>query len=608
MPRPTAASPVATALVIVAFASLFAAAVARAADAPLPSPKERWLRVEGPSVTVYSDDDEATARRVALNFEALRAVVTRVTGMNARGARPTRVYVFAGERAFRPYREAAFGPGKDVAGFFFDTRDASLIALQSGARSDPYRTIYHEAMHELVTANYGDVPVWLGEGLAELYSTFRLDGGKAIVGLPVGEHIEWLEEAAWMSLPQLFAVDLASREYNENLRAGTLYAQSWGLVHFLMLGPPERRAQLPKFLDALRAGKPQDEAFRAAFATTHDRLVKEMREHLARPPYITFTLAELQLPEPRVTELAREDALAALGELVMHGGPQGAAYARAHFDAALAARPGHPAAEAGLGLLLEREGRREDAAARYRKAVAADPANELAQSRLGQLLVHLPAPSAAAGAVPPTIAEARGALQRAIALLPTRAASHQALGMSYLHTAEDPAPGVAALETALKLGAGEEAIYGLVVLYLRQGRRAEAQKLVDVLARSAGPDLLRHARQALVVDELRQADELTAQGKVTEAEALARSVLARIEDPQLRAKVEAELRQRAEIAEGNRWVREYNRAVALAKEGRLAEARAILVEVEKGAKDEGLLGMARQLIGQIDAATAGARP
>ncbi len=80
---------------------------------------------------------------------------------------PTIVIVFPNDRAFTPFKPNFQGKTVDIGGLFVARQDINYIAIV--ADGDPRRLpiVFHEYAH-LVIANIGrNVPVWLGEGLAE---------------------------------------------------------------------------------------------------------------------------------------------------------------------------------------------------------------------------------------------------------------------------------------------------------------------------------------------------------------------------------------------------------------------------------------------------------
>ena len=69
-------------------------------------------------------------------------------------------------------------------------------------------------------SNSSPVPLWLNEGLAELYSTFESEDGKVAIGKPIERHVYWLRDQPLIPLRELFAVDVDSPTYNEGRRQG----------------------------------------------------------------------------------------------------------------------------------------------------------------------------------------------------------------------------------------------------------------------------------------------------------------------------------------------------------------------------------------------------
>ena len=66
-----------------------------------------------------------------------------------------------------------------------------------------------------------------------------------------------------MRLADLMAVDRASPVYNEGQRRGMFYAQSWALMHYLMLGSRTRSAELAAYMAQLKAGASAERALSA---------------------------------------------------------------------------------------------------------------------------------------------------------------------------------------------------------------------------------------------------------------------------------------------------------------------------------------------------------
>src|SRR5437762_7274472 len=85
-----------------------------------------------------------------------------------------------------------------------------------------------------------------------------------------------------MPLKTLLSVDRKSPYYDEGRKAGTFYAESWGLVHYLMLADEgKHRAQLQQFINSLSEDRPIEELFRRAFQTDLKPLEDQLKKYLS---------------------------------------------------------------------------------------------------------------------------------------------------------------------------------------------------------------------------------------------------------------------------------------------------------------------------------------
>src|SRR6185369_6331255 len=135
------------------------------------------------------------------------------------------------------------------------------------SRESAFSTIYHEYVHMMLNNTTSNVPDWFNEGLAEYYSTFQIeDDRKVHIGELIPDHLQTLRKTKLYPLRTLFAVNHDSPEFDEGKKRGMFYAESWALMHYLMLGNSGQRVdQLGKYLELLIANTPIGEAFKQAF-------------------------------------------------------------------------------------------------------------------------------------------------------------------------------------------------------------------------------------------------------------------------------------------------------------------------------------------------------
>ena len=294
------------------FVLLFALAPAGRAAA-------EWRRIDSPGFVVVGDVGERQLREVANRFEGFRETLSRVLVAQATSsAVPTVVIVFPSSRAFTPFKPIYNGKPIDAAGLFVSGSDVNYIAVVHDGATTP-RIVFHEYAH-LVIANLArNVPVWLSEGLAEYYSTYESTKGgqEALLGRPIGEHLEYLSSVQMLPLDDLLKVEHGSPLYNEGERRSLFYAQSWALTHMLFRGTPSRTAQLGAYLDGVGRGQAPDQAWAAAFG--QDRIEKALhayvRQRLFQAQQWKFD-RKLSTMDAPVRALAPADAEAFLADFL----------------------------------------------------------------------------------------------------------------------------------------------------------------------------------------------------------------------------------------------------------------------------------------------------
>ena len=139
-----------------------------------------WTRMRSTNFTVVGDASERQIRLVAQQLEQFREVMLRaLPAASAASPVPIVVIVFANDRSFGPFKPRFQGRPVEVAGFFQGGPDVNFIAVNGDLGAQGARTVFHEYSHVLVSSTLRVTPVWVNEGLAELYETFEeRDGGK----------------------------------------------------------------------------------------------------------------------------------------------------------------------------------------------------------------------------------------------------------------------------------------------------------------------------------------------------------------------------------------------------------------------------------------------
>ena len=354
-----------------AFASLCLLSASALAIEP-PREKERWTTLTIDELTVYSSADDGTTRSVASDLVRLRGALAVVTKLKVRSPLPTRVFIFGDRRSFAQYCDAALGRSDNMTGLFLSDRDGNHVLI-AGNAAGVDRVVYHELTHYFLRNTVSShVPLWFNEGLAEFYSTFTGSKDTVDVGRPIEDHIAWLRTQTLIPLKDLFAITHDSKEYHEGNRQGVFYAESWALVHYLMIGNPERRDQLGTYIGLIASGKSIDDAFHMAFHGSYDDLERELRKYIRAfsMSYIRYTMADLMtVDDSRAAAAAARHATGRAGRSAHAREHPHFAEAESFLNAALKANPSSAEAYAELGVAKSWQRQNAEAEANFDKAV-----------------------------------------------------------------------------------------------------------------------------------------------------------------------------------------------------------------------------------------------
>ncbi len=470
-------------------------ATARAAAAA-PS---KWTRLRTPTLTLLGEQGDKPLRRVAERMEQFREVFGRVFPSTKQSMpAPIVVHVFGSERAYQPFMPLFKGKRIDVGGYFQPADGAYYITLNTEAGERAYPVIFHEYVHLLVGTALADVPVWFNEGLAEYYSTYEMSGERqAVLGRVKEEHVYDLRER-FIPVSELLAVGHTSPLYNEGDRRGVFYAESWALVHYLLIGNAKRKGQLATYLEKYAGGVPSAQAVREAFGVSEAELEKELRRYVSQSIYqstrYTFEDKVAIDKDWTVDQPSEADGQAAYADLLLALRRPEEAAARA--EAALTLAPDHARAQAVLGRIRAADGQADVAAGLMERAVAAAGETDyLPAFYRARMLLH----GEGKHAPEVTTASARHALvllTRVTTLQPNLAEAHGLAAYAAL-VADDPQAAMASAAAAFKLSQRHD--YALMHARARVHLRDKAVRpaLEALVARGSSDWIKRQAQELL---------------------------------------------------------------------------------------------------------------
>lgn len=532
----------------------------------LPKAGQKWIEVRTENFRFFSNAGKGATRRLAIDLEELRAVLAELTDYELQSPIPTLIYVFRHDRSFEPFKNLYQGRPAAVSGYFMAREDANYIAINADSR-DASGIVFHEYVHYVSANNLGYLPTWFSEGLAEFYSSFEVIDKTVYIGLPIMRHLAVLRGSTPIPFDQLLAVDRSSPLYNEKERKGEFYAESWALVHYLLLGDEVRRQQLSRFLDLIHDGIVEDAAFTAAFGTDTEDLAREVRGHLRGPrfKYVQATAEADVEAGLSMRIMSYSEILNRLGELLaaqVMDRPERMAY----FEASVNADPQNGLALSALAVEKESTADWVSAEDLYRRALRASPDDPTVLFRWGVFL------SRRAG----NRFEAINALTQSTRLDPGFAPAWAALAAVYSDAGFASPEALAAAETAHRLLPTNERVAGnLLRLVLRSDQRKRALELAET-SFPTRPRLRARAWMLILQHDFIRAREFLRDGRTVEALhriELAESIADRGNDPEFIRRGITTVRNA--IAEYEAAAL-YDRADALFAAGDLEGARTLL--------------------------------
>ena len=466
-----------------------------AAGAPEPvSPQKNWLSIRTKNFYLIGDSGERNLRSVALRLEQFREALGVVLPKVIAGtSAPITVIVFRSHKAFEPFKPLYEGKARKlIAGYFQGGRAMNYIALTIEGSSD-LGIIYHEYVHYVVRSVLSGVPVWFDEGTAEYYRTFEVssNGRIASLGKVQPDHVYRLREQ-WLPLPVLLAVDHQSPHYNEDNRASVFYAESWALVHYLILGERQKYLrQAAEFVGRLADGESLEDACQKALKTTPAQLERELRAYVQQDgfPSTNFTFSERLASIERLpaTPVTAAEAHATLGNLLLAMGRT--TEAERQLNAAVADSADFAPAHASLGELHVEAGRMDQAREHLEHARTGSGASWRTHYMYATLLRQ-----AGASGDPKTEQAIERALETSIELNPEFAESYAELAWVKMQQPASQPEALTLVEKALARSPGNERyVYLLASVLARGGEYAKARPLLDRLSRGAVDDWVRNA-------------------------------------------------------------------------------------------------------------------
>jgi tetratricopeptide (TPR) repeat protein len=364
-------------------------------------------------------------------------------------------------------------------GVFHSDGEKDYIVLRLDAEgTTAFHTSYHEYTHSLMYLNFPRLPLWVREGVAEFFGNSLLSEARATTGTVDRGHLFVLSKNEWLPMETLFQVSETSPYYNERNPASVFYAESWATVHYLLLDPEARRADLfTKYLAAWDAGADAVLAGRTALgdlSVFESAVKKYVGQANWRPGVALPGLAVLQEASWKTRAMAPAEVLSLRGDYFAHRRMMDEA--RPLLEEGAKTGPEIAATHEALGYFYFRNSDFAAAQAEMQRAISLGADDFLPYFVLGSVALRNVTESEE------DIRDARKKLERAAELNPMFAPTFEALTQAYSRSAETLGNAVTAAETAVRLEPGTRG-YQLNLAYtlLNNGKIAQARAVAEKL-------------------------------------------------------------------------------------------------------------------------------
>ena len=471
-----------------------------------PQTQDSWRSVRTNHLFVIGNADAEKLRQVATWLEFFHSSFARLVSRSVLDVSvPTTVIIFRDDASFTPYKPLYNGRPANVSGFFQPGDEVNYIALSlDPGQGDPYSTAFHEYVHLHIRDNVPNAPVWLNEGLAELYGSLQFSGNEALLGAPINPYLNLLRDHELLPLTTLFSINTNSPHYNEQDKSGIFYGESWALVHYLMLGERGRQEQFKGFLQKISRGDDVAKAIEDSFGLSLGVLEQELRTYVRRGNFVAQRIANVDNPQTYTSYTAMQRSSLSdsetnyyLGDLLLHSGRPNEA--ERYFKRAIVLDRSFTLAYAALGQLYVHQRRYSDAKAFLERATA-EPQNYLIHYLYAYVLSREGMTSS--GEVNERLREnapvIRQNLLRSIKLAPSYAPSHYVLALVDFVTEERVDEALEMAKRACQLAPGK-ANYSLLLaeIYMHRSEAAAARQILEPLARESDPSIRKDAQELL---------------------------------------------------------------------------------------------------------------
>ncbi|MGA8151736.1 MAG: tetratricopeptide repeat protein [Terriglobales bacterium] len=249
-----------------------------------------WLRIDSDHFSVLTDADERKGRDIVVRFEQMRAAFSQLlmkTRVNI--PEPFSIIALRNNEEFSKVAPTRQDEAIARGGFFIAGTDRDYFVLDA-SQDESWRAISGDFGRVLLNYNYPPAQDWFDEGFVAYFSSIKLDNtqmqivadpefvapGGQTSGSPRTSFVDILNNATWLSIPELFAT---RRQTPSPPKNHLLFeAQSWMVMHYLV--NQDKLSSTGTYLGLVESQKlPVEEAIQKAYGMTSAQLGQAAKDY-----------------------------------------------------------------------------------------------------------------------------------------------------------------------------------------------------------------------------------------------------------------------------------------------------------------------------------------
>ncbi|WP_221029527.1 tetratricopeptide repeat protein [Actomonas aquatica] len=195
-----------------------------------------WIKLEAPDFVIMSDANEKTVREFAREMAGFHEAARQLFGRPGVGTSRSLIilhsrhkdFVAYGTREERDSRTRPFSFSTEVDG-------RAVTAVARGSNWRETRRIMAEFETIWLMRRYGwYLPIWMAQGSGSVVSTVEVEDDRVTIGQTMN-HAQVIANNNLLPWSRFFDVGRSSPEYTGDKSPGVFHAQSWALMHWLLL-------------------------------------------------------------------------------------------------------------------------------------------------------------------------------------------------------------------------------------------------------------------------------------------------------------------------------------------------------------------------------------